>query len=50
MAYDLFASHQRLCCMCFVGIIANMTRKKSVHIVWCLLMFYLVKVRTDIEW
>jgi hypothetical protein len=50
MAYDLFAYHKRLCGMCFLGIIANMTRNKPVHLAWCLAMFYLIKFRTDIEW
>lgn len=46
----MFLTHKKLCGMMFLGILANMTRSKPMHVAWCFLMLYLIKFRTDIEW
>ena len=34
-AYDMFASHKALCGLAFTGVLANMTRNRKMHAVWC---------------
>jgi hypothetical protein len=50
LAYDMFAGHPKICALCFVGMLCNMTRNRKIHGVWCCAALYALTQKTDIEW
>ena len=48
-AYDMFATHKKLCAVAFTGILANMTRNRKMHAAWCVVAMALL-MYTDISW
>jgi len=34
-AYEMFASHWKLCALCLGGLFCNMTRNRGIHALWC---------------
>jgi hypothetical protein len=49
LAFDMFASHGKLCLLATSGLLANMTRSRPVHGVWCAFAMYLI-TQTTIDW
>jgi len=35
LAYEMFASHWKLCALCLGGLYCNMTRNRGIHALWC---------------
>ena len=50
LAYDLFLSHRKLCGLSALGLLVNLTRNRTYHGIWCLMMMYFLIYRKDIEW
>ena len=48
-AYQMFASHKKLCALCFLGIMVNMTRKRWMHGVWATIAYILLDY-SSIQW
>lgn len=49
MAWDMFVAHPKLCALAFSGILANMTRSRKIHGVWCVVAMVLL-TQTTIDW
>lgn len=49
MALEMFQTHRNLCALCLAGLLANMTRNRYYHFVWCVVALVLM-TRYEIEW
>lgn len=49
LAFDMFASHGKLCLLTLSGLLANMTRSRPIHGVWCAFAMYMI-TQTSIDW
>lgn len=50
MAVAMFSAHLRLCALCLLGLLLNMTRKRSLHAVWCALSMGLIMAYPHWDW
>lgn len=48
-ALEMFLAHPKLCLLCFVGLLFNMTRSRRLHAVWCAMSMGLLTL-SDIAW
>jgi hypothetical protein len=46
---QMFASHPKLCGVCFAGLLGNATRNRKIHAVWCGVAMILL-TQTEIKW
>jgi hypothetical protein len=49
LAFDMFATHGKLCLLALSGLLANMTRSRPIHGVWCAFAMYMI-TQTEIDW
>ena len=49
MVLEMILSHPKLCGLCLVGILCNMTRNRKIHAAWCAISMALLTC-TDIQW
>jgi hypothetical protein len=49
IALEMFMTHPKLCGLCLVGLLLNMTRSRRLHAVWCAAAMGLLTL-TDIAW
>lgn len=49
LAFDMFATHGKLCLLALSGVLANMTRSRPIHGVWCAFAMYMI-TQTKIDW
>ncbi len=49
IAYEMFMAHPKLCGVCLAGLVANLTRSRKLHAVWCGITMVLL-TQTGIDW
>jgi len=50
LAYEMFASHWKLCALCLGGLFCNMTRNRGIHALWCAFAMLLMCRRDYLEY